>query len=98
MNTAFTCSPAVRDDQQQWIVLTTWEQVQTASPAARRIADYDTGESADQMHAHSRVQPNGRVIGQITVTRLIFKVLPAGSISAQPVAVPVRNGWFVIQL
>jgi beta-lactamase regulating signal transducer with metallopeptidase domain len=33
-----------------------------------------------------------------TVTRLIFRVLPPGSKSAQPTAIPIGDGWFVIQL
>ena len=98
MNAAFTGSPSASTDEQQWIVLTTWEQVQTARSAARLIADYDTGESADQMPAHSEVLSNGPVTGQFTVTQLILKVLPAHSTSTQPAAVPVRSDWFVIQL
>ena len=98
VNTAFTGSPSASANEQQWIVLTTWEQVQTARSAARLIADYDTGESADRMPAHSDVLPNGPVTGQFTVTQLILKVLPAHSTSTQPAAVPVRSDWFVIQL
>ncbi|MDE3188608.1 MAG: M56 family metallopeptidase [Acidobacteriota bacterium] len=98
MNVAFAGSPSGSADEQQWIVLTAWDQVDTASHAARTSADYDTVESADPITAPASVQPGDRVTGQITVTRLIFKFLPAGSTSAQPVAVPVRSGWFVIQL
>ena len=87
---AFADSPSASVSEQQWIVLTAWQQVQTTSSAARQIADYDTGEITEQ--------PSGQVSGQITVTRLIFKILPAGSTSAQPAAVPVRSDWFVIQL
>ncbi len=87
---AFADSPSAPVSEPQWIVLTAWQQVQTASSAARPIADYDTGEITEQ--------PSGQVTSQITVTRLIFKILPAGSTSAQPAAVPVRSDWFVIQL
>jgi beta-lactamase regulating signal transducer with metallopeptidase domain len=98
MTVAFAGSPSGPADEQQWVVLTTWEQVQTTSSAARQFADYDTGESTDRADVYATVQSNGNVIGQVSVTRLILKILPTGSTSAQPVAVPVRNGWLVIQL
>lgn len=84
--------------EQQWFVVTTWQQVQTTSPIARQAADYDTGESATQSNANLSAPVSGRVTSQLTVTQLIFKVLPASSRASQPVAVPVRDGWFVIQL
>ena len=70
-------------------MLTTWQQVQTTGSYARQ-ADYDTGESTQQL--------NDQEAGQITVTRLILRILPARSTSAQPAAEPVRSDWFVIQL
>ncbi|SRR6266568_460350 len=42
--------------------------------------------------------PGNQVRNQITVMQLIFKVLPTGSIPAQPDAPTVRSGWFFIQL
>ncbi len=89
MNVAIADSPSASTDAQQWIVLTTWQQVQTTGSYARQ-ADYDTGENTQQL--------NDQEAGQITVTRLILRILPARSTSAQPAAEPVRSDWFVIQL
>ena len=40
--------------------------------------------------------------GQITITRLILRIIPASSNasseSKQPSIVPTRNGWLVLQL
>ncbi len=92
---------------QQWIVLTTWEQVQTSSRTVAPSSDYDSAdECTDQTAANSRIQPNsqattqntGRPGTQITVTRLIFRVIPLNSNLNQPVPLPVRAGWLVFQL
>ena len=101
-------------DQQQWLVFTTWEQVQTpnknSSPTANRlIADYETGASAEPTTTSSAansettapdgsVHSNPQTANQITVTRLILKIYPAASFSTQPTFLPMRDGWFVLQL
>jgi beta-lactamase regulating signal transducer with metallopeptidase domain len=90
---------------QQWIVLTQWEQVDTASDIAGDLkSDYDT--DAGNTPA-SRDQQLG---SRITVTQLIFRVSPSdtGSKSAtkskanhstsQPGFATFRDGWLVIQL
>lgn len=77
--------PAAED--QQWIVLTSWEQVEINQPAT---ADYD-GTADAVLHP---APPAGR----IRVTQLILRVLPSNSRPSQPTAVPLGNGWFAIQL
>ena len=98
--------PQVKQPQ-QWIVLTTWEQVQTSSRAVASLSDYASAdECTDQPPSNTRMQPNGQATTQttgrpatrITVTRLIFKVIPLNSKLNQPAPLPVRAGWFVFQL
>lgn len=89
---------------EQWLVLTTWEQVETSRPDTQPVADYDTGNA--NAKTDSRTQLGAQTTSRITITRLILRVLPAGSESvskpasksAQPAAVPLGNGWFVFQL
>ena len=109
---------------QQWIVLTTWEQVQTGDANAGLIADYETGTSAkttagdpsklagnesqlasngNQLAGNqNKIDKNGQFgpmpAGQMTVTRLIFRFVPASSFPTQPAIVPMHNGWLVLQL
>lgn len=84
--------------EQQWIVLTTWEQVQTSGRARLQPSDYDAGQSVDEGTSEVSSQPNGQSTGRITVTRLILRVIPVDFVSTHPAALPVRGGWFVIQL
>jgi beta-lactamase regulating signal transducer with metallopeptidase domain len=79
--------------QEQWIVLTTWEQVQTPSLNTELMADYDSSANADAAN-----ETSGQPASQITITRLIFRIIPASSLSTHPASVPIRSGWFVIQL
>jgi beta-lactamase regulating signal transducer with metallopeptidase domain len=78
--------------QPQWVVFTAWEQVQTTTQDAQ--SDPETSVSAATGQSG---QQNREVTSKITVTRLIFKVLPASSLSTQPPAVPTRDGWIVIR-
>jgi beta-lactamase regulating signal transducer with metallopeptidase domain len=75
---------------QQWIVFTAWEQVETAEPSPQTTADYDGTADA--------VFRSAPPAGRIRVTQLILRVLPPNSRASQPTAVPLGNGWFVIQL
>ena len=70
--------------EQQWIVLTTWEE---APGAAQQTADNAQAAGAATPQSGSRV----------TVTRLILRIIPPDS-KAQPGTVPLRDGWLVIQL
>jgi beta-lactamase regulating signal transducer with metallopeptidase domain/DNA-binding NarL/FixJ family response regulator len=71
--------------QPQYIVLTAWEQVQTAPQASREIADYDNGAPAStdpatqQAGAAADSHRKAAAAPQITVTRLIFRIVPASS-------------------
>ncbi len=98
--------------EQQWVVLTAWEQVETYAPSGV-IADYDTviptdGSTGFVMPPKTpAVQVPG---GRITVTQLIFRVLPANAGSgtaamqaaspstSQPGVATFHDGWLVIQL
>ncbi len=96
---------------EQWMVLTTWEQIETSRPtaASRAIADYDTG-TASNPPADSAAQTGASLTRSITVTRLFIRVLPTASqpttrpaskstsTSSQPAPVLIGNSWFVFQL
>jgi beta-lactamase regulating signal transducer with metallopeptidase domain len=64
---------------QQFIVLTAWEEVQTSVSRTRAIADYDTGAVAQQQTGDTTSQPAATLATEITVTRIILLVYPAGS-------------------
>jgi beta-lactamase regulating signal transducer with metallopeptidase domain len=97
-------------DAQQVIVFTTWEQVETSASTTQTTADYDPNPGANQyatgrdMATATNTSPKSR----ITVTQLIFKVVPRDKVNsrdaqtgfktAQPAAVPIGDGWFLIQL
>jgi hypothetical protein len=94
-------------EQQQWVVVTTWEQIRSSNPKVGLKADYEAGTNATatsgSIAANSAigdgsVQSKTQLANQITITRLILKIYPVSSFSAQPALAPVREGWFVIQL
>lgn len=102
---------APAEPQQQWLVVTTWEQVETSAQrsgvaADGLIGDYETGTPADgpagsnvaDRAATGGVHSKAQPTNQITVTRLILTIYPAASLSTQPTFVPTRDGWFVLQL
>ncbi len=68
---------------QQWIVLTTWEQVETPAAASGSVADF--GANADSPDANSTPASARRGLAgtrQIAVTQLILRVYPASAVSA----------------
>jgi beta-lactamase regulating signal transducer with metallopeptidase domain len=73
------------DAGQGWIVLTTWEQVQTSDQPA----------ASDEATAQPTNQDSGQTNARMTITRLIFRVIPANSKSA---AGQMHTGWLVFQL
>lgn len=94
------------DATQQLIVFTAWEQVETSAPGSQTaIADYDV-QPVPESNASSKVQagtPGKAKSSQsterrTTVTQLILRVTPSSSKSKQPTAIPIGDGWFVIQL
>jgi beta-lactamase regulating signal transducer with metallopeptidase domain len=81
-----TMQPEADSTQAQgWVVLTTWEQVDSLN---------QSNPSNEEPAENATAQP----AGQLTVTRLIFRILPASSVSKSPAMLPVRSSWFVIQL
>jgi Zn-dependent protease with chaperone function len=77
---------------QSWIVLTTWEEIDT--PGLRAV---QTDTTIDQPASQTAEKLLERPASQVKVTQLIFKVVPANSKSHAPTAIPVRGGWLVIQ-
>jgi beta-lactamase regulating signal transducer with metallopeptidase domain len=82
---------------QEFVVLTTWEAVQTSSPSSRTVADYETDagdqeqagrEQIDQADAQhdstlpNKNQPDTKQGARITVTRMILVVYPASAYPA----------------
>jgi beta-lactamase regulating signal transducer with metallopeptidase domain len=114
----------------QFIVFTAWEQIETSTPSAQTVADYDTDgaranpSSETAAKATAQTAPDSaRNTSRVTITRLIFRVLPPRSQSVAqtgfktgpktgsessganlnttpvpPTAIPIGDGWFVIQL
>jgi beta-lactamase regulating signal transducer with metallopeptidase domain len=95
---------AARDSQtragheEQWVVLTAWEQVETSNLQAGLTADYDTGAEDAQNKAVARGQGDELPAGQRTVTRLIFRIVPAGSTHGKDATAAMHDGWLVLQL
>jgi hypothetical protein len=94
--------------EQSWIVLTTWEEVAPSAldraqsdQVSDQISDLASVSSSDQA-TNNTDQPAKKLpqqhAGQVKVTQLIFRVVPASSPSHSPTAIPVRGGWLVIQL
>jgi BlaR1 peptidase M56 len=86
--------PVPEHEEQQWIVLTSWEEDLTSNAENRQIADYNTATDSGSTK-NPQLQNETK---RFTVTRLVLKVLPPGSNSPQPHVVSLRDGWFVIQL
>ncbi len=96
----FTAAQPEQALEQQWIVFTSWERIETSAPSA--------AEAADAMQS-ANSQSQAPVTSRVTVTQLVFKVVPRSmtatlpssaksSQSSQPQAVPLRSGWLVLQL
>jgi beta-lactamase regulating signal transducer with metallopeptidase domain len=76
---------------QEFVVLTTWEEVRASSPNSRTVADYEMDESDQGQADHSDTQPDSRLPNksqlvtnqetQITVTRMILVVYPASEVT-----------------
>ena len=90
-------------EEQQWIVLTSWEQIETSNAPAMGVAENEGGGGV----ADAAAQQDSGITSHFTMTQLVFKVVPAGPVvskgskSSQPVqpkAVPFRNGWLILQL
>jgi hypothetical protein len=103
-----TAGDESKSPQQQWFVLTTWETMQTASQETAKQddglrADYDLPVSANEDEGTRSTQRASQQAGQqpmnqITVTRLIVRVIPASEKNQQSTLQALRDGWLVIQL
>jgi beta-lactamase regulating signal transducer with metallopeptidase domain len=69
----------------QYLVLTAYERVQYVPQNSREIADYDTGATNAQPAAVGS-KPAAAPAPQITITRLIFRIAPAGTPPGDPTA------------
>jgi hypothetical protein len=102
------------EPEQQWVVLSAWEEVRTVTRTSNTITDYyasaastDIGndEAAQIQHDNSKTAghqtnrlPN-QTSNQYTIRQLILSVAPANTNSnSTQPAMSVRGGWFVIQL
>jgi hypothetical protein len=88
--------PNVNAKQAQgFLVLTTWEAVQTSSPNSRTVADYEMDASDQGQVDNEGTQPDSRLPNknqsdtnrgaQITVTRMILVIYPASGHQASAV-------------
>jgi bla regulator protein blaR1 len=82
----------------EWIVFTTWQQIQTeslntATPVSNTQA---SAEGSDKLLRSGR--PASHITTRFTVMRVIFRVIPASSVPANAPALPMRDGWLVLQL
>jgi beta-lactamase regulating signal transducer with metallopeptidase domain len=90
--------------EQSWIVFTTWEEVAASSPNPTPGADFGESQAAPVEQAVTPAaaeNPGQNQIqqpGQIKVTRMIFRVIPAGFVTSSPTAYRTRDGWLVIQM
>jgi len=69
-------------NSQEFVVLAAWEEVETSVTRTRAIADYDTGTGALQQTRDATSQPASTRATEITVTRIILVIYPAGSAAA----------------
>lgn len=96
---AVQMSPAGVVETQQWIVFTTWDQETTSGAAAQMAQNAPSSPATTSAVLAAKREPAASTMAsQITVTRLILSVYPAGSRTQPPAAVPLREGWLVIQL
>jgi beta-lactamase regulating signal transducer with metallopeptidase domain len=89
-----TENPSVRTlpaHEEQWVVLTAWEQIPTSAAVASSplTADYETGAAAtnaESSAARSSGQAGIQPAGQITVTQLIFRIVSTNRVRASSMA------------
>jgi len=75
----------------QWLVLTEWEQVDASSDNAGLRSDYSSG--ADEVQNTADLATAGPFQGsRITVTQLIFRILPANAAQPARVVAPAHAG------
>jgi hypothetical protein len=86
---------------QSWIVLTTWEEVETPNQGANQAdnqADNQAERGPDSTGRETGANVTSQPQTRLTVTRLILRVVPASSKLTSPTSLLARSGWLVIQL
>ncbi len=106
-------SPEASEAQTSWIVLTTFEEVQTTGSDSQMQEDaaaIDTSANRGAEALGANGMPGAKPAISLSVTRLVLRLehplssaQPASkadpnSKSTQPFAIPYRDGWLVIQL
>lgn len=72
--------PATAQPQgQEYVVFAAWEQVETAAPQSRTVADYDNGEPAQAQAGAAAGERSSSRTAQVTVTRVILLVYSPGA-------------------
>jgi beta-lactamase regulating signal transducer with metallopeptidase domain len=100
--------------EQQYIVLTTFEQFEAPSRSGKTVSDEADAQTADPATARAAIQApanpsepavsGNNAASRVTVTQLIFRIVPAaqappsGKGSSIPVFRPTGTGWLVFQL
>ena len=94
---ATTPAPA---PESRWVVFTTWEEVAVANDPQMPAANPSQTPVAapDQAATPATNQDQPQQSSQIRVTRMVFRVIPAGFVSSSPTAIRTRDGWLVIQM
>jgi beta-lactamase regulating signal transducer with metallopeptidase domain len=77
-------------------VMTAWEEVSATSYSSLVPAEVESANN-DTAPAQRPNRQSGEV-SQFTLTRVVFQVVPAISITSPSAAFRMRNGWLVIQL
>jgi hypothetical protein len=109
-----TADHEIARTEQHWVVLTAWRQsteIRSTEITSGPISDFasepaasendgSAGSNKNSPPADQAAKVPSPAAGSYTFTQLILKVVPADSNanSIQPIAGPIRSGWFVIQL
>lgn len=88
--------------QSGFVVFTAWEEVVPQSDGNEPTIAADDSSSANAAPAvdatvHSGTK-NVQMPGKVTVTQLVFRVVPASYRPSSQAIVPLRDGWLIIQL
>jgi hypothetical protein len=97
---AETASLSSSNQAEQWIVLTTWEQVPAkpaASATAARTQDSPAQDATPIQSANIDTVPQPTAY-RTTVTRLVMRIVPASFVTPTSPASPTRSGWIFFQL
>jgi hypothetical protein len=76
---------------EQWVVLTEWQQVETSGDHSSLRRDYELDSNAAANDGAS-ASPEQQSAGRITVTQLIFRILPAQTGLPAQAALPANAG------